>query len=94
MERIKDKGKKFPSQKQDDKNTTIDGEEVSASPDGTHLDDKEEGVSGKKDDRNEIYKEQDEISPDFPSPIDMEEGDEKDDNTERLDDKNRQKAQV
>ena len=41
-----------------------------------------------------FYEEQDEKYPDVPSPVDMEEGDENDDNTERLDEKKGQKAQV
>ena len=45
MKKIHDKGEKIPSQKQDDKNITIDEEEVAAFPDGTHPDDMEEGVS-------------------------------------------------
>ena len=48
MERIQDKGEKIVSQKQDDKNVTIDEEEVAACPDGTPPDDTEEGVSEKK----------------------------------------------
>ena len=58
MERIQDKGEKIPSQKQDDKNITINEEEVAASPIGTHPDGMGEGVSETKDDRNErIYAE-------------------------------------
>ena len=55
MERIQDKGEKIASQKQYDKNITIDEEEVAASPDGTPPDDMEEGVSETKDDNNEKY---------------------------------------
>ena len=51
-ERIQDKGKKITSQKQDDKNITINEEEVAASPTGTHPEDMGEGVSGAKADRN------------------------------------------
>ena len=46
-ERIQDKGEKITSQKQDDKNITINEEEVAASPTGTHPEDMGEGVSGK-----------------------------------------------
>ena len=59
---------------------------MAASPDGTDPDDTEKDVSATKDDKNEkLYEEQDEKSLDVPSPVDMEECDEKDDNTERLD---------
>ena len=66
---------------------------MEASPDGTHPDDMEEGVSETKDDKNEnVYEEQYEKYPDVPSPVDMEEGDEKYDNTERLDEKKEAKG--
>ena len=55
MERIQDKGEKIPSQKQDDKNITINEEEVSAAPIGTHPDDIGEGVSETKDDKNDNF---------------------------------------
>ena len=51
-ERIQDKGEKITDQKQDDKNITINEEEVAASPTGTHPEDMGEGVSGAKADRN------------------------------------------
>ena len=90
--RIKEK---IPSQKQDDKNITIDEEEVAASPDGTHLDDMGEGVSETKDEKNDkFHEEQDEKYPDFPSPVDIEEGAEKYDNTEILDEKKEAKGPV
>ena len=55
-ERIQDKGERITSQKQDNKNITINEEEVAASPTGTHPEDMGEGVSGTKADRNErIY---------------------------------------
>ena len=76
----------FP--KKDDKNVTIDEEEVTACPDGTPPDEMEEGVSEKKDDKNEKFNEEkDAKCPDVISPDDMEKGvgDERDDNTERLD---------
>ena len=90
MERIQDKGEKNHSQKQNYKNITIDVEEVAASPDGTHPDDMQVGVSETKDNKNEKnYGEKYEKYPDVPSPVDMEEGvgDEKFDNTERIDEK-------
>ena len=61
---------------------------MAACPDGTPPDDMEEGVSEKKDNKNEnIYEEKDEKYPDVTSPDDMEKGvsDVKDYNTERLD---------
>ena len=66
---------------------------MAASPDGTHPDDMGGGVSEKKDEKNDkCYEEQDEKYPDVPSPVYMEEGGEKDDNTERLDEKKRGKS--
>ena len=48
----------------------------------------DEGVNETKDDKNDkFHEEQDEKYPDVPSPFDMQEGDEKYDNTERLDEK-------
>ena len=52
-ERIQDKGEKITSQKQDDKNITINEEEVAACPDGTPPDDMEVGVGDKKYDKND-----------------------------------------
>ena len=58
MERVQDKGENIGSQKQDNKNITIDEGKVAASPIGTHPDDMIGGVSETKDDRNErIYDE-------------------------------------
>ena len=52
-----------------------------------------EGVSETKDDKNDkFYEEQDEKPPDVPSPVDMEGGDKKYDNTERLDEKKEAKG--
>ena len=60
------------SKKQDNKNVTIDEEEVAASPDGTPPDDMEEGVSETKDDKNEKKNEEkDEKYPDVTSHVDM-----------------------
>ena len=52
-----------------------------------------EGVNETKDEKNDkFHEEQYEIYPDVPSNIDMEEGDEKDENTERLDEKKEAKG--
>ena len=92
VERIQNKEEEIHSQKQDDKNITIDEEEVAASPYGTHPDDMGEGVSETKDDKNEIiYEEKEAACPDDTPPDDMEVGvaDAKDDKDERLDDERR-----
>ena len=88
-ERIQDKGEKITYQKQDDKNITINEEEVAASPTGTHQEDMGEGVSGTKSDSNEIIYDVKEAGyPDNSPPDDMEVllGDEKNDKNDRLDD--------
>ena len=71
-ERIQDKGEIITSPKQDDKNITINEEELAASPTGTHPEDVGEGVSGTKDDRNErIYDVKESACPDNSPPDDM-----------------------
>ena len=88
-ERIQDKGERITSQKKDDKNITINEEEVTSYPTGTHPEDMGEGVSRTKADRNErIYDVREAACPDNTPPGDMElvVGDEKNDKNDRLDD--------
>ena len=95
MERIQDKEEKRPSQKQDDNIITINEEEEAAFLDGTHPDDMDQGVITTKDDKNDkFHEEKDEKYPDVPSPVDMEEGDEKMTILKDLMRKKRQKAQM
>ena len=54
MERLKNKGSKVTSQKQDDKNVIIDEKKEAECPDVTPTDDMEEGVGENKHDKNEI----------------------------------------
>ena len=88
-ERIQDKGEIITYHKQDDKNITINKEEVAPSLTGKNPEDMGEGVSGTKADRNErIYYVKEAGFPDNSPPDDMEVllGDEKNDKNDRLDD--------